>query len=204
MSKKPKRIPNPPRKCIFCGCTGVSKEHIWESGWLRIFRKTLPIFQPWTLWCIERTKLKKEKTENRSAYSGTVKLVCRPCNNEWMSQLQNDAKPILLPLMNGERRALNRREQTILSAWITMFVMVAEFQVPDKVAIQPDARQRFKEALQPPEGTAIWLGMYTRQKWHGIMIRSSIASGPKRRHKCSQPTWHRSGHPTRPRRYRKP
>lgn len=142
--------------------------------------KDLPNFSMLDVVVHKTHETKKERSENRSAHSGTVKLVCKSCNNGWMSQLQNDAKSILLPLMKGERRTLNRREQVILAAWITMFVMVAEFQVPDKVAIHQDTRKRFKDTKQPPDRWAIWLGMYTRQKWHGVTVHSSIAVGSEK------------------------
>jgi hypothetical protein len=172
---KPKRIPNPPRKCMFCGKGGISKEHIWARWMTQYLPKDAPNFSMLDVVVHKTHETKKARRENRSAYSGTIKLVCKPCNNGWMSRLQNDAKPILLPLMRGERRALNRREQVTLAAWIAMFIMVAEFQTPSKVTIPQAVRERFKDTLQPPDLWAIWLGIYTRQKWHGIVVHSSIA-----------------------------
>lgn len=180
MSKKPKRIPNPPRKCIFCGKGGISKEHIFAKWMVPYLPKDAPNYSALDVVVHRTHETRKEKRENRSAYSGTIKLVCKSCNNGWMSQLQTDAKPILLPLMNGKRSVLSRRDQKILAAWITMFIMVAEFRVPDKVAIPPDARKRFKETRQLPDHFAIWLGMYTREKWHGITVHSSIAVGTEK------------------------
>lgn len=60
-----------------------------------------------------------------------------------------------------------------------MFVMVAEFQMPHKVAIQQETRTLFKETRQPPDQTAFWLGMYTREKWQGVTVHNSIAVDPK-------------------------
>jgi hypothetical protein len=43
-----------------------------------------------------------------------------------MSELQEDAKPFLVPMLKGERITLHRRAQTILASWIGMTVIVAE------------------------------------------------------------------------------
>jgi hypothetical protein len=46
-------------------------------------------------------------------------LVCAGCNNGWLSQLEDRAKPLLIPLVTGERSIydLVLREQAILSRW---------------------------------------------------------------------------------------
>src|SRR5258708_4175876 len=37
----------------------------------------------------------------KGKFGWEIKGPCRRCNNTWMSNLENDAKPILLPLMRG-------------------------------------------------------------------------------------------------------
>ena len=59
----------------------------------------------------------------------------RKCNNGWMSDLQKLAKPILLPLIQGESFLLTPKQQKIVAAWCTMSVMTSDFFQPDRQAI---------------------------------------------------------------------
>jgi len=84
------------RKCAFCGGKAkLSGEHLW-SAWIRnlfpdeekfVFRRQFadaPIAKWW-------------ESKNLDP---TAKVVCEPCNNEWMSELENDhAKPALTPMI---------------------------------------------------------------------------------------------------------
>lgn len=53
--------------------------------------------------------------------------ICGPCNSGWMSRLENDAKRLMLPLLNSSRgiRDLTHREQSIVARWAvkTAFVL---------------------------------------------------------------------------------
>ena len=48
-----------------------------------------------------------------------AKFVCRECNNGWMSELEGEAKPLLLPLMFGDypRMELSPDEQETVAMW---------------------------------------------------------------------------------------
>jgi hypothetical protein len=51
--------------------------------------------------------------------SFVVKVVCASCNNTWMSALETEAKPVLLPLIEGKRRVedLSDEEASTLARW---------------------------------------------------------------------------------------
>ena len=87
MSKKPKRIPNPPRKCIFCGSTLILTRNMFgRVDKLPYLPKDTPNFSMLDVVVHKTHETKKEKRENRSAYSGLVKLVCESCRQR-MDQL---------------------------------------------------------------------------------------------------------------------
>jgi hypothetical protein len=162
------------RRCIFCGGTGMSKEHIWARWMVPHLPKDPPNFSLLDVVVHKTHETRKERTDDRSAYSGTINLVCKLCNNGWMSVLQERTKPILLPLISGEKPALSRNDRRVLAAWITMFVMVAEFQVRDKVSITPEVRADFSKTGIVPTNWAIWLGFYERDRWRGLTVHSTI------------------------------
>jgi hypothetical protein len=49
----------------------------------------------------------------------TLKSLCNSCNNGWMSRLEADVKPLLLPLIEGKRSAgsLTAEETSLLARW---------------------------------------------------------------------------------------
>ena len=80
------------------------------------------------------------RTRSGEPQSGRLRVVCASCNNGWMSDLQQEAKPHLLPLIKGETYLLHRNDQKTLAAWIAMFAMVAEH--VDKIALAHRPRLR--------------------------------------------------------------
>lgn len=116
----------PPGKCIFCGGHGLTKEHMW-ADWLRAY---IPRAATEHHTQSKVVYLEKDETSlhrrTGDPHSRRIRCVCLSCNNGWMSELQEDAKPFLVPMLKGERITLHRRAQTILASWIGMTVIVAE------------------------------------------------------------------------------
>jgi hypothetical protein len=58
--------------------------------------------------------------------------ICGTCNNGWMSQLESDAQPILLPLVNGDRNptSLSEPERLVLSRWTLKTAVVLSHAAP--------------------------------------------------------------------------
>ena len=65
-----------------------------------------------------------------------------------MSRLQERAKPYLLPLIHGDTTAFYTDAQQLLSAWIAMFVMVAEHFDRYKVVSTKKERQYLRKELK--------------------------------------------------------
>jgi hypothetical protein len=164
---KPKKQPNPPRKCIFCKGTPISREHVF-AAWMEPYLPDPKGDHPHNL---RLTRIHAGKFEPGKVSSGQfnrpgpmrskkLKVACEPCNNGWMSVLQKTAKPILLPFILGEWPHLASAEQQILAAWITMFVMVLEKSLEPVETITPEERRTFKEQEEkrgPPKNWFIWI-----------------------------------------------
>lgn len=56
-----------------------------------------------------------------------VRVVCRDCNTTWLSQIQERAKPHLIPLITGQTFALGATSQESIAVWCTMATMTAEY-----------------------------------------------------------------------------
>jgi len=153
-----KRKPNPPRKCIFCGGGPISKEHVWAK-WMRDY---LPAGRG--VQYIHETKLDTDSIRTRPGpldrkgdmRSQKLRVVCRACNNGWMSTLQNLTKPVLLPFLLMERHELGPSQQEALATWATMFTMIYETTIPEHAATDPVQRGVFLRNRSPPEYWMYW------------------------------------------------
>jgi hypothetical protein len=109
-----------------------------------------------------------------------VKLVCERCNNEWMSGLQTRAKPLLLPLILGQKAVLGRDAQRLIAAWCAMSVMSADFFFPDRSAVPQAHRDHLRMTRDaPPDTWKIWIGNYKREKWVAHWAKQSMSISSK-------------------------
>src|SRR5262245_19261212 len=53
--------------------------------------------------------------------------VCTTCSNEWMSQLQQRAQPILGPMIDREPADLTPTQQAHVAMWASMTAITAEY-----------------------------------------------------------------------------
>jgi hypothetical protein len=78
-----------------------------------------------------------------------------------MSNLQEAAKPYLVPILENKPTVLRRNAKVALSAWATMTVMVSEHINHEMVAIPKSARQWFMENKRPPSHWRIWIAHHS-------------------------------------------
>ena len=111
--------------------------------------------------------------------SRRVGQICRKCNNGWMSQLQQRAKPVLLPLMQGKPAILSRQAQELIARWIAMSTMTSDFFYPDKHAVPQADRDLLYgtgngDGAVPQDTWKMWIGRYQRGDWVGRWVHNSI------------------------------
>jgi len=164
----------PPGRCIFCDSLGVTKEHMW-ADWLRDY---IPREMSSHATSFEKIHLRSTarmfQRRTGDPHSRRIKCVCRDCNNIWMSQLQESAKPYLVPMLTGDTVRLQRNGLTTLAAWTTMMVMVSEHLNEEMVAISLAERQRFKANKRAPSHWRIWIGRHAAV--HHPLFTHNIAS----------------------------
>jgi hypothetical protein len=109
----------------------------------------------------------------RQGHSGSkkVRVVCKPCNEGWLSNdIENVAKSVLIPLIRGRAGIVNHTMQRIISTWATKTAMTAEHVDPDKSVIHQAERTWLKDNLLPPHGWHIWAVAYGASKWRDLGI----------------------------------
>jgi hypothetical protein len=167
MAKKPKRTNlKGPGKCIFCGAFGLTHEHVW-ADWLKAYIPRVMESHNTRLAFLSVEKDEDVRIQKKTGdpHSRRIYCVCQPCNNGWMSVLQEDAKPFIVPMLKGETTRLHRRAQKTLAAWIAMTTMVAEYINREFVAVPAADRLWLKEKSEAPKGWRIWIGAHCVEKF---------------------------------------
>ena len=162
------------RACIFCGNSADSREDAWPRWLTERFQSTELIdvqaerrgvsLKPWRL---RRPGL-------------AVRCVCRSCNNGWMSDLENKAKPLLEPMLNGKRTILDLAAQTTIAVWGMKIAMVLEcIDASEGGRFTSLERTRLRTLSVIPSRTSAWLA---------ASAQSSFIFSARTEHRASIPT----------------
>jgi hypothetical protein len=160
-------------RCIFCGSPDLNWEHVY-SRWTHTFlppRTTKNYVVSHVDSHLDRSDrvLVKRLGDIRH---WKIKCVCEQvCNNGWMRRIENQVRPILLPLiegtalLKGETARLTPHDQKIIATWAVLKAMVTEFDLQGWVTTHHTQRKFLKQNLIPPDGWVVWIGPYLRVKW---------------------------------------
>lgn len=134
-------------------------------------------------------KLTRDTTYERPGHLFTLKnrVVCESCNNGWMSEVEDLAKPILLKLISGTSCELSKNETSSISFWIAMKLVTAEFaEKAENLEVTPfSERKAMMEKRQIPNYFNIFIGSHStghnsawlRSSW--TMALSPLGPDPK-------------------------
>jgi len=170
------------RICIFCGGNSgsrITKEHIFGE-WLKKFfprDETTNHKSFYIEWPDESgPRPAREKWTQGQGHVGSKKLLvlCRVCNNERLSGLEDRAKSALPPLIVGDRSNLPPAEQSVLATWAAKTAMVVEHSKPIDSGIPQEARSWLLANMTPPsEKWFVWIAAYGGKKWRDLSIYQS-------------------------------
>jgi hypothetical protein len=146
-------------ECAFCPNTAnFCGEHIW-SDWLN---KLVPKNKGFR-FAIKNDKREIVRTWTAPELNWKTNVVCRTCNNTWMSRIENHhAKPAMLKLIlnqHGARVGESRAHSIALFAFKTAVIF-------DHVArkrphfFDRSSRHEFRTSLTIPRNVAMWLTRY--------------------------------------------
>ncbi len=150
-------------QCFFCGPTDkpLTEEHVWPT-W--VSRLLLGRYQ--SDYFRHLRGAGDDTTANwKSRYPDvTATTVCSECNNEWLTNSENDRiKPLASGLIVGEDRvALTTESQSLLAAWAYKMAMLVEVANPDKPVafFTPAERLLFRESTSAPPLARVFLARY--------------------------------------------
>lgn len=169
------------KRCIFCGNSSLSEEHIWPRwmhGLLRKRRAGKRNVAHYTVGgVISGIKSESKRIRDGDVLTKRLKVVCAPCNNTWMSKIEEDAKPILTLLINGEEGILDRQMLRKLATWMALKTMVGESSRPPHAIVTQEERNEFKASGTIPTTMRIWAGRCFSPTWHAAWHRSTGTLG---------------------------
>ena len=106
-----------------------------------------------------------------------VKVVCAPCNNGWMSALENDfAKPAMTDLILGNRVAeLSKKRARGLSLFAFKTAVIGNRSLPESEwFFDRSARHLFGKSLTIPPDVSMYLfGM--AESFHGMFLSRNVS-----------------------------
>lgn len=171
----------PSKPCLFCGLPGdKSREHIFPRWMKDIVRSDFGS----PLHLVNRYDHETKVIEishgrlNRPGrlIDQTIKLVCRSCNNEWMSRLQQQAKPVLEPVIAGAAPVSSLvAHARLVSRWCAMSDMVFEALEPSLATSTAGERLWLKEKDTAPPNWRIWVGQLEEAALEPSHSRSALA-----------------------------
>jgi hypothetical protein len=160
----------PPRPCVYCGRTGKrSREHI-IADWVTKVIPQPPQYRSWAYDTtgniqVGRSLSYARDPEFSEGALGQRKLfrVCEPCNNGWMKRIQDDAKPVLLPLIKGIWEGLSAEKTKHIANWATITTMNIHASIHEGSGsgVREEEFKAFFEAKSPLENWLIYIGRAT-------------------------------------------
>jgi hypothetical protein len=150
-------------RCIFCGDLAMlTSEHVWGE-WIKKYVSPTMNKHGSAHVYVRRPGEPDAPIITRKAGDPVmtqVEEVCEKCNTGFLSQIQNRAKPYLLPLFEGKPSRLDEAAQSIIASWIAMTTMTASYSIRgrERIAISQSDRDWLRSTLTAPKDWRIWIG----------------------------------------------
>ena len=182
------------RTCVFCGSTPLTREHAYPDWIAALFTSEQVTY--------ERTiQDRRDEHAMRSSWQQRpfevkVRAVCEDCNSGWMSDLEQEAAPLLTPMIRGQDGELDSLAATVVATWAakTMLILRLLASRPQELDVAADAYPWVFEQRMPPPQERIWIGYYdgsgqwpTTFNYYGMFVAAPGADeeGGSNAHGCS-------------------
>jgi hypothetical protein len=149
--------------CEFCDYSGkLTGEHAWPNWLNKILPKddlrknhTHLFIKPPNVFNLNPAV--RKRIISGSPGSRKIPIACSRCNNGWMSNLQERAKPCLSRLVSGEWVNIGESREDLVK-WCVMTCMVYEFHDPETVSITKMDRNEFRVTGAVSERWSVFIG----------------------------------------------
>jgi hypothetical protein len=140
---------------MYCGDADMTEEHIVADWVFRAFARSRRPRSGFNGTFVGTTEMRMQVGEARS----TAEIVCRRCNNEWMSAIDEAAAHALKPLIQGRTVVeLDPAAQSAVAAWIFKSALTFDAIDHGDAGKLASLRQEFAATKLAPPGTHICVG----------------------------------------------
>lgn len=142
--------------CAFCPGEADSGEHIW-SAWIGdLFPSSRYNFRRVNTLTGERAAWHAPTLDEKT------KVVCRQCNNTWMSDLESRSKVAFSDMISeGGGISLLSRGSILLAQFAFKCAVIADHSSPSGgTFFNQFSRNRFRTSLEIPSGIRMWLAAF--------------------------------------------
>ncbi len=187
-----------PKQCLFCDHNGRLTREDYFPEWLAALFPKAPNNKTRATHKVTRLRADGNtihvfEGDGRQAKQGrtvdqTLRVLCQSCNNEKLGRLQERAKPILTPLIQGVWIPKGRVDLNTIASWAVMTTMVLEAADPPTISIPKRHRVRFRDTYEPPPGTLVYMAPTTSKKDAAFNHRAlviGLEEGPQHRAQCT-------------------
>ncbi len=160
--------------CVFCGSRGKMS---YEDAWPRWIRTVRPDFADESGAYKGSVGTELEHLP-RAKFLRRVKCVCKLCNEGWMSDLEEVAKPFLTAMLKNRNRTLFVIGQRIVATWAyKTALMVRLITMKEADLLRKDLPDEHYKYLfqhgEPPREVTIWLARYIGVDWVTLFRETS-------------------------------
>lgn len=115
-----------------------------------------------------------KRSRQGSTINRQLRVVCRTCNQEWMSETEKRAAPVLRALIQGDHTVVHRDEVEDLAVWIALKIIVAEHSFDDNSTTVAADRAALMTARKVPETFRIYIGDQRSPSWALAYFRQAV------------------------------
>lgn len=165
--------------CIFCGNTPTTKEHIfpeWSHEYLGP-REATNAKMLVSAQHKDRTDFVFDLRMSGPLRDWQIKCVCgglrKSCNNGWMRELENEVRPIMKPLILGDRTRLSPVHQKVIATWAVLKAILSHHPF-----IKRKKRKIFASTRVPQAEWSVWIGHYEHSERSARFVSRPFVLGP--------------------------
>jgi len=169
------------RQCIFCDAKADTAERIFPDWIGKVITNTEIEVEVVTLTEDGYTSCRNYPA--KGAAGQRAKVVCGTCNGGWMSDLQGEAKPLLVPLVAGKPKGLTTVEQLLAAEWAIKTAMVGETVMRYVNAFSQEDRELVRREHRPPLRAGVHAASYAVDEPHAtrffrVVLGTSLDNAP--------------------------
>ncbi len=139
--------------CLSCGETTAteSAEHVF-SKWLLEYLQA--VRTPITHFRYQLDTGSQPHMNQIRLNSFKLRQICQPCNNEWMSRLENESKPIVIGLMAHTLtlEALDAEQCRLLARWAGKTAIIESYAIEAEKPINSKFLRAMRQCEEGPPG----------------------------------------------------